>query len=683
MADTSHIRMPHLTALDGLRGVAVAAVVTYHLSPSLLPGGFLGVDLFFVLSGFLITSLVLRERKMKGRLDLKGFYVRRLRRLAPALLAVIAALGVYALVAAQPAEAVRIRTHGLWSLAWLANWRFVLDGTTYTDVIAGASPLRHMWSLAIEEQFYLVFPALVIALGVAAYRLGVGERWLVGTIAGAGALMSAVAMAVVASRADGTAGLARAYFGTDTRAHGLLIGVVLGALLLGLPPTSGKAARCLRLAVVPALGVLVVAMGLGGETALWMYFGGFVAVGVATAVVIAAVGSVRWLRTALEWRPLVALGVISYGVYLWHWPVIVLVNRSRTGLDGLPLVASQLALTLAVAIASYFLLERPIRRGALGQLLGRWSVATLPLAAVALLAVLIVGSQPQPLSNQEALQQVAVESSRQGPTSGDQGVTVGGIGSDHLQVVVMGDSVAHTLAGGTLNPAPGGGFEPWQQALSPFDPARVRIHSMARPQCSYVPGRVVSRAVGVGTINELDTETPCGDWRGQLDTLLAEGPDLVIWASAIDISDRNINGTEIVVGTPEWETVMEDTLGEVADIVDRAGAHLVLLALPPRSEVFYLEADNANRWREAALHNTLERFVAPRTSVSLLDLANEVCPQDDCTSPSAGFDPAWRFDGLHYDIFGAFWFAEWVTPQLQSLARVGSEGAGGRTSAGN
>ena len=298
-------RLPHLVALDGLRGVAVALVVAYHLAPDLVPGGFLGVDVFFVLSGFLITSLLVREHAATGSVALGRFYLRRLRRLAPALVLVIAALALYGAFAASPGELDRLRAHGLASLGWFANWRFIVDGTSYADVVAGVSPLRHMWSLAIEEQFYLVFPLLLLGIAAVAgrARLRTALLWF----AGVGAAVSAVWMAVLWSPGGG---IERAYYGTDTRAHGLLVGVALGAALAGVPPTGGRVATWLgRAAPVAAAAVLAVALTTA-QDAGWLYRGGFALVGVAVAVVIAASGAGGWLPRGLSWRPLVLLGLI-------------------------------------------------------------------------------------------------------------------------------------------------------------------------------------------------------------------------------------------------------------------------------------------------------------------------------------------------------------------------------------
>jgi peptidoglycan/LPS O-acetylase OafA/YrhL len=659
--------MPHLRALDGLRGVAVAAVVVYHLDPGVLPGGFLGVDMFFVLSGFLIASLVVRERQGTGRLDLRNFYVRRLRRLTPALLLVIAAMGIYGLVAASPGELERLRVQGLWTLGWMANWRFIIDGTSYTDFVAGVSPLRHMWSLAIEEQFYLLFPLLVMVLAAARLGGSTGLRTRLVVVASAGAVASAVWMVVVH---HGSATIERAYFGTDTRAHGLLIGVALGALLVGRPPVDGRAAVVLRAVVVPAVVVLVVLFAVAAEGAAWMYRGGFVVMAVATAVIIASVGASSWLASVLGARPLVGLGIISYGVYLWHWPVITILDSQALGLSGFALAMAQVAITLGCALVSFVVVERPVRSGALGRLLGPVSVAAAPLGIAAAAAVLVFGTQMPTVTNSTSDQQLATaptSSTADGAApAGPTGAGQAGAGQvAPVPVVLTGDSVAHSLAGGSLGSgqAP---FPSWEPSSSPFDPGQVRLLSIARPQCSHLPGRVISRSGG--QVRVLESDTACGDWRSDLTSALdALDAKALVVVTTSDTYDRRVDGTDVVVGSAQWNEMYTEHLTWLSRTAADAGARLVLVTPVPRSSRFYVEADNESGWREQAVVDAMRNFAAGNPRTVVLDLWGVLCPTGDCDQLVEGFDPAWRYDGLHFDAFGARWFADWITPSLVTL----------------
>ena len=342
-------------ALDGLRALAVIGVLLYHADVSWAPGGFLGVDAFFVLSGFLITSLLVDEWRKHGRIDLRAFWARRARRLLPALVLVIVAVGAYALFVARPDELDRIRGDAFGSLLYVANWRQLFE-SSYFAQLATPSPLRHTWSLGIEEQWYLVWPlALLLAL-----RFTGARRWLVIVVTSALAIGSAVLMALLFDAHDPS----RVYYGTDTRAQALLVGAVLALLVMRprrRPRQSRATAGMVGLEVVGIIAVVY----LGwlwthvADTSTWMYSGGFLveAVAVAALIVAATRPYSPILGPLLSIAPLRAIGRISYGVYLWHWPVYVYLTPARTGLDDGALLFVRLAATFGLAVLSYRLIE--------------------------------------------------------------------------------------------------------------------------------------------------------------------------------------------------------------------------------------------------------------------------------------------------------------------------------------
>jgi peptidoglycan/LPS O-acetylase OafA/YrhL/lysophospholipase L1-like esterase len=633
-------RFPHLPALDGLRGVAVALVVAYHLLPSTVPGGFLGVDVFFVLSGFLITSLLLDEVAATSWIDLRGFYVRRVRRLAPALLLLLAAIAAYAAVWATVGELTRLRQHSLWALGYLANWKLIADGTTYTDVVAGQSPLRHTWSLAIEEQFYVLFPLLVLVVGRSVrWRHDQLRRALLGLSIG-GALASAAWMAVLWG--DGS-DPSRGYFGTDTRAQSLLVGVGLGAVLVGRPPTQGRPARCAAAVGAVGAGVLIAAVATTQESSAWLQHGGFLVVALAVAGVISALGGTRSLGRSLSVRPLVALGGISYGVYLWHWPIIVLVDASRSGVDGPLLAALRLTLTLAAASASAIVLERPIRRGAVARRLGAVAPLLAPASAAAVVLLLLASTTPPPEPTMPAPVLVArtVQSRPDGPRD----------------VILFGDSVAHTLAGGVVGAFPD--FRPWSPDQSSFDPTRVRLWSVARPACSFLPG-----LMEVDGAQPADLSSFCDGWQDQLRSALTALPGAtVVVALANDASDRRLDGGTVRLGSAAHRALLGALLDEVRTRALADGGALALLALPPRTGSFATALD-ADGHRERLMREELRAYADRHPGTALLDLSEQICPDGDCDRPARGFDPAWRYDGMHFTREGAGWAADWITAQL-------------------
>jgi len=382
----------YVPALDGVRAIAVAGVLLYHGQVARVPGGFVGVDVFFVLSGYLITSLLLTELAGSGRIDLRAFWLRRARRLLPAAFLVIAVCVVVAAVF-LPDGAARTRADALASLVYLNNWNQIAADHSYFAAFQRPSLLQHLWSLAVEEQFYLLWP---LALGACLARIG-RRGTVVVTVAGAAG--SAVAMALlVHPGGDPT----RVYFGTDTHASGLLLGALLAfAWPMGgfsSSPRRGAVALLDGAAVLGLAGVLV-AMATFQDFEPRVYSGGLVAVTAAAAVLIAAVVHPACrVGHALGAAPLRWIGQRSYGIYLWHWPVMAL---SRPGLDlawsRWVLVPLQIAVAVALAALSYRWVEQPFRTGEAQRTLkswmdrrpprGRLAVVVTAVAALALAAV--------------------------------------------------------------------------------------------------------------------------------------------------------------------------------------------------------------------------------------------------------------------------------------------------------
>src|SRR6266568_6454696 len=380
-------RYPYQPALDGIRAVAVSGVVLFHFGVGVAGGGFLGVDIFLALSGFLITTMLLREFASSRRIAIGAFYGRRARRLLPALFLVVVAVALYGHFYADQLQLLKLRWDTLASLFYTANWRFIASGAGYFEHFAAPSPVGHLWSLAIEEQWYLVWPLVVTGL-LFVFGPPVGRqrrKWIVVTL-GLAAL-SAVTMAALVKDAN----VNRVYYGTDTRAQTLLIGAAL-AMILHARSLSARTQRWLDATGLVGLFGCIALFTTVGAADTWIYRGGFALTAVtATALIAGAAGpSNGWTRRVLSLPPLPELGRISYGLYLWHWPVVVFLTQGRTGLSGAALFFVRLATTLLAAIASYELVEQPIRHH-------RWPLRRAAIttgAAIVATASLIVVATP-------------------------------------------------------------------------------------------------------------------------------------------------------------------------------------------------------------------------------------------------------------------------------------------------
>ncbi|MGH9019344.1 MAG: acyltransferase family protein, partial [Acidimicrobiales bacterium] len=388
-----------LSALDGVRAFAVLGVMFFHFGLPWAQGGLLGVDVFFVLSGFLITSLLCREFGSSATIALRSFWARRARRLLPPLLVLLLGVALYAHFYAGSIDVTSLRKDAVATLLYVANWRFTFSNQGYFAMAQAPSALLHTWTLGIEEQYYILWP--VVALVVLRRR---GPRGLA-VVAGVGALASAVEMVVL-----DLAGVSvtRLYYGTDTRAQALLVGSFLAALgaagaartgpgggparrnqttltTPALPPSWSRTLRRRRL--IGGAGLLGAVVLLGAAHRLVgtdpvLYRGGFFVVALSAAAVITAAVSLPTglMARVLSLPPLVAVGRISYGLYLYHWPLFLVINNAHTGLNGAALLWARLAATFLAATVSWFLVETPIRR------------QRLPAAVVAPLSALATGA---------------------------------------------------------------------------------------------------------------------------------------------------------------------------------------------------------------------------------------------------------------------------------------------------
>lgn len=356
----------YIPALDGLRAFAVLAVIAYHLGMQWAPGGLLGVTVFFVLSGYLITSLLLIEWDDTDTINLPQFWLRRVRRLMPAIVLVIVCTA--ALCTLLDHSLLTKLREDMWAaLLWVTNWWYIFQDASYFDALGAPSPLTHFWSLAIEEQFYLVWPVVLLV----AHKMG-AKRTAMRNATLAAALLSALEMALLYNPLDDPS---RVYYGTDTRAFSLLIGAWLAFVwpshLLGAQKSVHLTKRVRSIldgmglvALVALLALIVFVDGFSP----FLYRGGILLASILTAIVIAVmVHPASLLGRIAGAKPLVWIGLRSYGIYLWHFPLFLLMNpRNFTGETPWWMYLVQVAVVFACAAFSYRFVENPLRKGAIG-----------------------------------------------------------------------------------------------------------------------------------------------------------------------------------------------------------------------------------------------------------------------------------------------------------------------------
>ncbi len=676
-------RQSRWRALDGVRALAVAGVILYHAGVSWVPGGLLGVDAFFVLSGFLITSLLLREVRGGGRIDLGAFWARRARRLLPALLLVLIAVMLWAALD-RSLDIRSIRLDVVSALFYAANWRFAYSHQGYFASAAQPSPVLHLWSLGVEEQFYLLWP-LLVAAAVAIVRLGprvaraISRRQVDDqTLSGRRGVFVLSVIGVAASTGWLVYGAVRGtdssrlYYGTDTRALALLTGAAL-ATCMPLPHspravrTNIHAVRRWSLVGALALGGLIAIFGtVSGQSPL-LYHGGFLVVAVLVALVIATlIRAPRGpLSKLLGLPPLAHIGRISYGLYLWHWPVILFVNGARSGLTGAPLLWTRIAISVGLAELSYWIMERPILAGylpgrrlaatglvgvvLLGGIAGPWSV--LPRASGANDAnfahKLDSLAQTQNRETQQ-LTRTRLTAPKPPPVySSDPGVRkaqtpLSAIPAEPLNVLLVGDSTAWSagLAVGTRESA-------W----------RVNMINASRIGCGIAPG------VGAGDGDQAPVKYgECWNWPQEWQqTVAVQKPDVsLLIVGHWEVVNRLVNGKVMHVGQPVYDNLLKQQFEKAVQVLGSAGGKVALATAPcylrpERPDGTYWPQDNCARvqdfnkivWAVAAEHPT---------NVVVLDLYKFFSPDGKWHLDIGGHqvrDP----DGIHFNINGGEWLA--------------------------
>lgn len=660
----SAFRVAHRPALDGVRGLAVLVVVAFHAGFGWAQGGYLGVSTFFTLSGFLIATLALAEKGRTGRMDLRGFWVRRARRLLPAAVAGIALAVVLVAVLGAPGDQRAVSGDALSGLGYAANWHQLLSGQSYLDLFREPGPLVHLWSLAVEEQFYLVFPFVAVAAFARTRSFGQARRRL------GAAAAAIVAMSVALPLVRGM-GFDRVYYGTDTRAAEIAVGVLLACLvapaMVGngrLPVASTPAARRMVAAVAAvALTVMAVAWVAVPNTSPLLVHGGLLGYALlSTVVVLAAALGTGGVARLLANPVLRHLGLVSYGLYLYHWPVFWAL-KATWHLEPTALFVVGGGLSLALAELSRMVLEDPVRR-ARGRL-GRRPLALAPLAvAVVVLAVSVARVAPTPPIDFEAASATAAR------LLADPAASPDGVAAADPGALVPAGAAAATPAGvpdptGIGAPLPGTTIVP--PAAPPAAPRRIAFYGDSTAMMSalgvgyereQLTGLVPVRGypeLGCALIRSTKRKYHFGKVESRRDTcnhwervwperVAQDRADVLVlqvgpW-EAFDFQRPGGDGWEHL-GMPAFDDYARSELDAAIDVLAAGGARVVLATVPP------LHPDDVTNHDLCSCPDRIDRFnqiqaevaAARPDVVTLVDFAGWLA--------STGRDAELRVDGVH------------------------------------
>jgi peptidoglycan/LPS O-acetylase OafA/YrhL len=634
------MKMAHHPGLDGVRASALIMIMLFHADPSWIPGGFISVSLFFTLSGYLITSILLFEGESNGNVSLKTFWSRRLRRLVPASMVTIAAVVGLSTWLSSGIEQGRIRGDALAATTYVANWRSIFSEHSYSELFTDHSPLQHLWSLSIEEQLYVVVPVVVfISFMLRLKRQGIGYVFL-----GLSAL--SVAIAIVVDGHD------RIYYGTDTRAVELFVGAVLACFLS--PKLEKWAHLKVRwwsfLFLAPLIAFIWFSLIIDGQSK-WLYtgwLGVFALLNVFFVVGSMIPGPMRWLMSL---PPLTLLGRMSYGIYLIHWPVYVWLNESQLKISGFWLLLVRWAVVFALAGILYQVIEKPIRaksflktnRSALVGLVCSFSV-------VMVLPLLFLKNPSQRISTEvEILSTVSTSEvvSTSNPSSATSLVpevttTVAPPLVDRslpINVLVLGDSSAENIA----------------KALDVGSDENLGVISAGVLGCPLVKVDLVYRRV-----DENQSTDYCPDNReivrtyvNQIDAVLLVGSVANQWAYELIEG-----GPKVEVGTTQWVQNLDEFLWSIGEVIAERGLQVLVLESPIVRDDAKMNGDTPSDIQ--AWNEVMNEWEKKYQWVSVVPYADLLAPAD------SDLGRVQRPDGTHLDeVFGETMAREKLIPRLR------------------
>ena len=751
----------HIPGLDGIRALSVLAIIAFHTGLNSVPGGYYGVDAFFVLSGFLITSLLVKEWGSSGTIRLRRFWAGRARRLLPALFLLVTVMGIVMAFVPTLLEAPHMLGYAIATVFYFSNWYSAHTSATYFSLSSGQSPLLHTWSLAIEEQFYLVWPLIVLAVlklgrgrlyarryagggsggsaGHASARrsrrrqersveiLGGGTLTLAPAPAPAsvdpewerrrrlqvlfgvacfGSLGSALAMVILAPNGYTT----RAYYGTDCRAQALLVGA---AISIGLTLWREGSSRQWFRTMAGVLGIA----GAAGTAVLWTtvnensvfaFSGGFLIASLAAGgVVLACAVAPRSLTVRLlEPPPLPQWGRISYGMYLWYWPVLLVMTGQRLHWGVYPLFLARVGITVAIAALSYDLVEMPIRRGALKNWRS-WVAAPIG-AAAAITAIFVSTLVPvgaaqlagTPISIQLPASTTTTTTTTTQPAVAGQSTTstlppttttttlpptylslplpasTGKAANRPIKVLLVGDSIAGTLGVGLAQ-------------LADQSHYKMQFANEGSPGCS------LSMQQQIKTLwYTLAPGPPCSStnpdalfatWRKWVD---AYNPDVVLYVARGETFDQEVGGKWQNLGQSSFDDYVASRYRDAVNVLGSKGATVVLMTSPyydsgtqpsgtpwPEDAASRVQIDNSTM-REVASTSTTGAGTALDGKVYVFDLNTVVDPGGKYSATIGPYNIRCN-DGVHFSQSGGEYVGLRLLPDLVALGQAHATAAPG------
>ena len=678
-AGTAPEDRPFRPDVQGLRAVAILLVVLYHAGIPGISGGYVGVDVFFVISGFVITGVLLRERVATRRTSIVAFYGRRARRIIPAASLVIIVTVVAAFHYLGTLTGHETAVDGQWAALFLANFHFAASQTNYLASQQPPSALQNFWSLAVEEQFYIVYPTIFLVTARLARGISLRARLTVVLVT---VIVISYAYSVVLTSTNAPS----AFFSPLTRAWELALGgliAVAGQPLRRVPQSWAALMSWLGLAAI-----VVTSLTLTATTA---YPGALVAFPVLGAGLVIAGGSAQpaWgVERLLGQRPFQLLGLISYSLYLWHWPILIIATQSR-GTTTLPVWDNVMWLLVATAVATgtYWFLENPVRHSKF--LIGRrWASIVLGLCLIGATLGVTTYERQRLTVDLGALASARPGSICNSPSSSDVAKVRSTYLSGHPRRVDQADVHDHSvlLVGDSTSCSLLVGLEAVGSSYG------MQIENGAVIGCGVVSGTLGPYFFPNG-VNFLAYSDQCQGEANRAETLAIERyhPSLVVWGSTYEHSSILVGtghkSRVLVPGTPKWRSVM---LGRMDTRVERflaTGARVILLLEPPPAHTPDLAPPSAQNRQQMDSQdvdyeqmNDLLREVAERHphQVAVVNLEARVCPSGPpCPFTVTGFDsrPAsvWqavRPDGMHYVTNrSSLWVAEWLVPEIAAASR--------------